>query len=112
MTVNQRAYIVDGRRGGEGIFPKDPGSVEDFTIVWNVIGQKHEGLNYLGDSIVTSLWSVPAGITQDSATFSGTYTTIWLSGGTNGQSYEVTNTITTEQGRTFKQSIRIRVKSR
>lgn len=110
MTV--RTYIVDGRRGGEGIFRKDSGSVEDYTVVWDVISQKHEGINDGADAITSSSWTVPAGITKDSDSYSSTYTTIWLSGGTSGNSYEVTNTVTTQKGRTFKQSIRIRCKDR
>jgi hypothetical protein len=51
-----------------------------------------------GDPIATSTWSVPAGITKDSDSFTDDDTTIILSGGTVGQTYEIENTITTTNG--------------
>jgi len=47
------------------------------------------------DSIDTSTWSVPTGLTSESTSATADTTRIKLSGGTIGQTYEVTNVITT-----------------
>lgn len=85
-------------------FTKDPNAVLDYSIDW--------GTNYLesSDTISTSAWTVPTGITKDSDTKSGTKTTIWLSGGSAGESYELVNRIVTNDGRTDDRSIRINVR--
>ena len=63
-----------------------------------------------GDTIATSTWIVPAGITRDSDSKSNTATTIWLSGGTDGEVYEIVNRITTAGGRTQDRTVSITVK--
>ena len=80
---------------------KSPDDVLDYQINWA------EALD--GDVIVTSTWSVPAGITKDSDSKSSTTTTIWLSGGTADREYEIENIIVTDNARTFKQCVIIRV---
>lgn len=71
---------------------KDPNDVIDFQVTW---------ATWLGtDTIATSTWIVPTGITKDSDTNTTTTTTIWLSGGTAGTFYELVNRITTVGGRT------------
>lgn len=57
------------------------------------------------DTIATSTWSVPAGITKDSDTNTTTTTTAWLSGGTANTNYTLTNTITTAGGRTLVKTL-------
>lgn len=113
MTLKaQRTYNVGGPRRGDGTFIKDPNSVLDYTIQWGQLATLGEYLfDQSTDQIATSAWTVPAGLTEDSSTNTSLSTTIWLSGGTAGESYEVTNRITTTGGRTFDQSIRIRCKS-
>lgn len=70
---------------------KDPDAVLDYQIDWS---------SWLdGDTIATSTWKVPSGIIKDSDTNDDTTATIWLSGGTAGESYEVTNSIVTAGGR-------------
>ena len=48
------------------------------------------------NGISTSSWVVPTGITQEDEGVSSTGTTIKLSGGTIGETYEVTNIISTD----------------
>jgi hypothetical protein len=86
-------------------FLKDPNEVLDFQISW---------LSWLGasETISTSTWVVPAGITKDSDTSNTTSATIWLSSGTSGAQYTVTNRIVTNQGRTRDQSLLIQVVDR
>ena len=82
-------------------FSKDPGATLDFTIDWS------EWLD--DDTISSSDWTVPDGITEASATNDTTTATVWLSGGTAGTRYTVTNTIVTAGGRTDERSIVIAV---
>jgi hypothetical protein len=86
-------------------FYKDPDAVVDFAIDWS---------DWLptGDTISTSTWDVPAGLTEDSETESTTLTTVWLSGGTAGQDYNITNQIVTAGGRTDDRTITIKVRER
>jgi hypothetical protein len=84
-------------------FTKDPDAKLDFPIDWS---------GWLGsDSITASLWSVPAGLTLESEVFAPAETTAWLSGGTDGAVYVVTNRITTTAGRVNEASIRLKVVS-
>lgn len=85
-------------------FPKDPDAILDYSIDWETWLD--------GDTISTSTWIVPTGITKDSDTYSTTATVIWLSGGTAGSSYSLTNRITTAGGRTEDRTIEILVKER
>lgn len=82
---------------------KDPDEVLDYLIDW--------GSRRLdeGDTIVSSSWTVPAGLTQTDAAFTDTTTTVWLSGGTLGTTYEITSQIVTAGGRTMEQTARLRI---
>ena len=85
-------------------FTKDPDATLDYAVDW---------MRWLaGDTIQTSEWIVPDGLNQVSASNTPTKATVWLSGGTVGQSYTVTNRITTAAGRTDERSIIIRVQDR
>ena len=75
-------------------FDKRPADDLDYLIDWT---------RWLeGDTIVSSTWTVPTGITShDKIINSGNQkTTVWLSGGTLGSSYVITNVIVTTVGRT------------
>lgn len=83
---------------------KDPDEVLDYELDWSV---------RLGtDTISTSTWIVPTGITKNSDTSDSTSATIWLSGGTAGESYTFTNRITTTGGRTMDESVKLKVKDK
>lgn len=89
-------------------FIKDPDERLDYTMDWDV-------LDYLaaGETIATSAWSVPAGITQyGTASNTTTTATIWLEGGTHGQEYIVSNLITTSASRKAERSIKIVCRNR
>ena len=66
-------------------------SVLDFTFDWST---------YLGgvDTIVSSAWSVPSGITGTNQSSTATSTSIRISGGTLGKFYGLVNTITMASG--------------
>jgi hypothetical protein len=84
---------------------KDEADTLDFSINW-------ENFFADGDTLDTSTWIVPDGITMESDSHSNTLSTIWLSGGTDGSSYVVTNEVTTSGGRTVQASIHIYVNDR
>lgn len=87
------------RGGGVAFILKDPQAVLEYTARWT------EWLaDSAGDTIVTSTWTVPAGITQNNASNTTTTATIWLSGGTVGTTYRITNQITTAGARTAQRS--------
>lgn len=86
------------------VFSKDPGAILDYVVDWT---------DWLaGDTILTSVWTVPAGITKASDFFSAALAVIWLVGGTNGTSYKIVNTITTAQGRTDSRTFSVNAISR
>lgn len=71
-------------------FHKDPDEVISFTIDW---------AQWLKtDTISSSEWVVPAGITEDSDSNTTTTTTITLSSGLSGVRYPIVNRITTAAG--------------
>lgn len=86
-------------------YTKDPQAVLDYARDWT---------DYLadGESITSSTWVVPDGITKASDSHDASSATIWLSGGTAGELYFITNRIVTNQGRTDDRSLIIRVQER
>jgi hypothetical protein len=92
-------------------FCKDPDSVLDYTIDWG------EEWMVSGDEISTSSWSIGTGTKGDTtlATTADSNTTtkatIWLGLGVHGQSYPVTNSIVTAQGREADRTISIVVRT-
>lgn len=73
--------------------PKDPRELLDYRIEWSP--------RLDSDVIVTSSWvAVPSDLTVVRDEFSKRTTTVWVSGGTDGTTYTLTNTITTVKGRT------------
>jgi hypothetical protein len=82
-------------------FVKDPNAKLDYMIDWAA---------WLGaDTIATSTWVTPAGLTATSPSNTTTTATVWLESGTVGSQYLVTNRITTAGGRTNDRSILIQV---
>jgi hypothetical protein len=85
---------------------KDPDEVLDYEIDWSA------RLN--GDTIASSTFTLPPGATlvADDATNTTTSTKIWLSGGTEGQTYFVMNEVVTSAGRTMDQTVKIKIKTK
>jgi hypothetical protein len=85
---------------------KDPDSTVDFGIDWT---------DYLAsnqDTIESSTWEVPAGLTEEDDSHTNDHTFVWLSGGTVGSTYAVTNRIETAGGRTEDETIYILIEER
>jgi hypothetical protein len=87
------------------LYAKDPQAVLKYTVSW---------VDWLATSetISTSSFTVPAGLTKDAESNTTTTGTVTLSGGTVGTTYRVVHQITTNQGQTDQRSIDIRVEER
>ena len=86
-------------------YTKDPQAVLDYMIDWS------SWLTAAGDDTITaSSWTATDGITIDSDTNTTTTATVWLSGGTVGTTYELTNHIVTLAGREDDRTIKIKCK--
>lgn len=93
-------------------FLKDPNATLDYAIDWSV--------SYLltGEVITVSSWFIlPQGAVGDLAIDNipapvGGVTTIFVSGGIAGKTYQLTNRITTDQGRTDDRTLTIRIEEK
>lgn len=89
------------------IFKKDPDAVLDFGFDWS------EWLDSdISEVISTSTWTVPSGIDGDNESHDDSTTMIWISGGTAGATYLITNKITTSAERIDERSFKISVINR
>lgn len=88
---------------------KDPDEVIDYTVDWTA-----DDWLASGEEISTSTWSVsPTGsLTIDSESETTTTATAFVSAGTVGKVYRLTNEIVTDQGRTGQRSVIVRVEER
>lgn len=83
--------------------PKDPDGVADYGLNWAPW--------LLTDTISTSIWIVVTpGIVVNSSSHDTTTTTVWLSGGTSGQTYSLTNRVVTVAGRTKDWTVQLKIK--
>lgn len=88
------------RTEGGVLWAEKPAAAEaDFTLVYDALDA--------GDTIATSSWEVAPGVTLGATLHSENTTSAFLAGGTAGQWYSVTNTITTEGGRTDQRYFRL-----
>lgn len=89
------------------IFFKDPDAVLDYKFDWS---------DWLasGETISTRTITPETGITVDSDSITDTSTsvTVWLSGGTAGNVYDVACLITTSDSRTDERTMKIRCQER
>lgn len=84
--------------------PKDPDEVLDYVVDWS--------FRLEDDTIATSVFTVPAGLVKDSDSNDDTTATVWLSGGTEGERYEILNRITTVGLRTMDQTVKLKIKTK
>lgn len=84
---------------------KDPHAKLDYGFDWS---------DWLvsGETIAASTWTVPDGITEGAKQLDDNSTKIWLSGGTAGETYTITNKVTTSGGRIDERSFEIQVENR
>lgn len=87
------------------IFIKDPDAVLDYAFDWS---------DWLatGETISSHTITAETGITKDSDSESSGVVTVWLSGGTAGNEYDVACEIVTSASRTDERTIIIRCQNR
>ena len=97
-------------------FYKDPDDVLDYFFDWAGKTNGNWNSDWLasGEEITSKTVTAEAGITEDSSAINAAKNgvTVWLSGGTAGQSYEVSCKAVTNQGRTVEKTMRIYCKQR
>lgn len=81
-------------------FTKDPNAVLDYTIDWSAWLPD-------GDVLTDATATATSGIEVDSVSRTTNLTTVWVSGGSSGSSYDVTVRVTTNGGRTDDRTITI-----
>ena len=79
---------------------KDPNDIADWGCDWTLWLSE-------GEIITSSSWVVPNGLVAVSDSNTNTTTNVFLSGGSSGTAYIVTNRITTNQSRSEDRSMRI-----
>jgi len=89
----------------DNVFIKDPEARLDYSFDWS------EWLAS-GETITASTMTASVGITIDASSNTLTSATAWLTGGTSGHSYTVTNHITTSANRQDDRTLTIRVQNR
>lgn len=85
---------------------KDPDEIVDYDLSWEA------QMTADSDTITSSIWIIPDGITKDADYSTTTRTKVWLSGGTAGEQYTLVNRVVTEGGRTLDQSVKLKVRER
>lgn len=82
---------------------KDPNDVDIFTLDWSDELETGETISSY------SFPDFPSGLTRDSDSNTTTTVTATISGGTAGESYDITYRIVTSAGRTLDQSVTLPV---
>lgn len=85
--------------------PKDPDEILDYDIDWS---------DRLGDDTISnSSWTLVSGTVVIGTTqISDTATKVWLSGGMLGETCYIENLITTAGGRTYDQTVKLRIRAK
>lgn len=84
---------------------KDPDEVLDYGIDW---AARIEA----GDAIATVTWTFPAGITKSNEQLAGTVASVFVSGGTEAETYSIGCRVTTTGGRTMDETAKLKIKTR
>ena len=84
-------------------FDKDPEAVLDYYLDWTPF--------LAGDTIVTSVWVATATVTIRDPAVVGSFTQIWVEGGTAGELVDLTNHIVTTEGREEDGTLRLKVRN-
>lgn len=95
---------------------KDPAAVLDYKFDWANTTNGGTVSDWLasGETISTRTITADSGITVDSSSITDTSTsvTVWLSGGTTGQVYNVACKIVTSASRTDERTLKVTVRDR
>lgn len=88
---------------------KDPDERKDYSFDWE------PELIQVDDILAASAWSVvnaDSVLQIDSDSFTDTVAIVWLSGGVVGTNYYLLNRVTTRDGRTYDQTIKLRCRAK
>jgi hypothetical protein len=87
------------------IFVKDPDATKFYDVDWS---------EWLldGETLTAAAWTVPSGITKGATPLTDTVATVWLSGGTVGQTYPIAVRITSSLGRIDDRTIQVIIQNR
>ena len=88
---------------------KDPDEVLDYQLDWaDPLNPRLEA----SEQLLTSVWTVAVGdVVINSSTFTpGGLSTVWLSGGTDNTKCELLNRVTTSKGRTYDETVALRIR--
>lgn len=90
---------------------KDPNEVLDYQINW--ADQDRDPCLEEGETLVSSTFSVVTGdVVIDSQDYVLTgLTTVWLSGGTDGERCEILNRVETSEGRIYDKTVKLRIRT-
>lgn len=89
---------------------KDPDEVLDYEVDW---ADPDDPRLETGETILTSTFTVVEGsVVIDSQSTLGGLAKVWLSGGVNGERCIILNRVTTSAGRTWDQSMRLRIRTK
>lgn len=88
----------------QALEPKDPQDVLDYPVDWADV------LALDGDTIQGVVWTFPAGLSKQSEAINGTRSVVWISGGTDGEAYEIGCRMTTGGGRIYDRTFSIVVR--
>ena len=104
IIVAAQSRTFEGKTMALAEIVKAPNAKLDYQIDWST---------YLdtGDTIASSSWDVPAGLTSVATSNTTTTATVRLSGGTAGTSYTVTNHVILDSGQEDERSIVIAVQN-
>lgn len=89
---------------------KDPDEVLDYQLNW---ADPEDPRLETGETLTSSSWTVAEGdvaIQSDSYVSSG-LTTVWLTGGSDGVKCELLNRVVTSAGRTYDETVVLRIRS-
>lgn len=83
---------------------KDPDEVKDYSLDWSAL--------LVDDTISTSTWTLASGegLAIGSNSNTDTLSTVWLSGGAAGVNYGLLNRVVTTGGRTYDQTVKLKVR--
>jgi hypothetical protein len=87
--------------------PKDPNDIKDYALDWSPKLPD-------GDILIGSEWFVvdeTQSLVIDSSSFTDTLSTVWLSEGDESSAVEVLNRVTTQGGRQYDQTMKLKIKT-
>lgn len=85
---------------------KDPNEVLDYRVDWTARLESGETLT------VSNVFVASGSVVINSQAYVGAVITVWISGGVESSQNVLTSRITTNQGRTYDESVRLRVRTK